>query len=257
MGFALLPQTDPFDIDSGIDSPTARGIATAVLRHAVALLARRHGRWEPLASAGVFLAGDLPLLVSCSHLFDAVAGLGDVGIALDAGEPLCLRSAQCRVLTDSRHDVLLVAIHGRAARRRLLDCADPLRFDRAFDDTGAGAIFVVGGFPYAQMRRVDGRVFARPAVFFARAQSAPAEVRMSYARTALRVDGAVIRAPALDGMSGAPIWAVRPEREARDSAGQMCHRVTLAGVQHAFRHDAYVRGTPIGVARALLRELRG
>jgi hypothetical protein len=140
----------------------------------------------------------------------------------------------------------------------LLASTVPLPLDRAFEGAGnGGAVFAVAGFPYAQMRRVGGRVFARPAVFFAREQSGSAEVRMTYARTALRVDGAVIRAPALDGMSGAPIWAVRAERGPHDGVDTLRHRVTLAGVQHAFRHDAYVRGAPIGVARTLLRELRG
>jgi hypothetical protein len=56
-----------------------------------------------------------------------------------------------------------------------------------------------------------------------------------------------VHAPALDGASGATLWALRTV------AADGRYVLQPAAVQSAFKHDAYMRGTPFGALRQLLR----
>ncbi|HEX4328630.1 MAG TPA: hypothetical protein VH105_17570, partial [Burkholderiales bacterium] len=64
---------------------------------------------------------------------------------------------------------------------------------------------------------------------------------------ALAGSGQWIHTPALEGMSGAGIWALSPGRDGR-------HHARLAAVQSAFMHGRYLRGYDAGAALPLLLE---
>jgi len=120
-----------------------------------------------------------------------------------------------------------------------------------FDSLGSEArahTYVLAGFPYAQMRRVGPTLHARPLVLFARGEMDDGQLKLSYRRIARRADGLEIHAPALDGVSGATLWAVVDE-------GSDAIECVLqpAAVQTSFKHDAYVRAEPVGGFFRLLR----
>jgi hypothetical protein len=114
-----------------------------------------------------------------------------------------------------------------------------------------GSQFVLAGYPYAQMRRCDGTLYARPLVVFARRLEDEPAPRVRYSYTARRIDGQLVHAPELDGVSGATLWSVTEERGALECVLQP------AGVQSAFLHGRYARGAPITAAREVLARLTG
>ena len=85
-------------------------------------------------------------------------------------------------------------------------------------------------------------------VLFARGEMDDGQLKLSYRRIARRADGLEIHAPALDGVSGATLWAVVDE-------GSDAIECVLqpAAVQTSFKHDAYVRAEPVGGFFRLLR----
>jgi hypothetical protein len=108
--------------------------------------------------------------------------------------------------------------------------------------------YVLAGWPYAQMRRIDHTVFARPLVVFAPPADeggSGSSLRVRYARVAQRCDGLHVHAPELDGVSGATLWALLDE-----AADDACV-LQPAAVQCAFKHDAYARAEPLAAARLL------
>jgi hypothetical protein len=273
--------TLPIDIDTGIAAARALAIAEALARRAVPLLAARNGRAEPLATAALYLhaspRGVVTLLVTCRHIFDAGVAVGDLGVPLgDAGAIFWLRSARVRVLEHPVCDLAVLAIgephaaallrrHWRAeplgaeAAGRARNGADGATHDAATNGAGEATIvarpsntYVIAGYPYAQMRRIDATVYARPVVLFARAAYVDqAELRLTYRHLAQRVDGTLIYAPELDGVSGATLWAVRD----LGGDGVAC-LLAPVGVQCAFKHSAYVRAEPWSALAALARHLR-
>jgi hypothetical protein len=108
-------------------------------------------------------------------------------------------------------------------------------------------VLVLAGYPYAQMRRIDEVVYARPLIVFAPPTGAGEGIFVRYARTARRIDGAHVHAPALDGASGATLWAVMA-----DGDGPQCV-LEPAAVQYAFKHDAYLRAEPFSEVVDLIR----
>lgn len=264
--------TDPLDIDTGVAPARARAIADALVRRAVPILARRDGRAEPLASGALFLLGPHVVLVTCRHIFDDAAGgvaLGDLGVPrVHSPGVLWLARTAARLIGDPQRDLVLIELAPGRVRDDLLQHWPPVPL--VIDDwvrPAAGALpalYALAGWPYAQMRRVDETVYARPVVFFAAlvavaADAAiavapddadhPPSLRVRYARVARRCDGVDVHSPELDGVSGALLWAVHDPADARDDA--MCV-LRPAAVQYAFKHGAYARAEPLAGAGALI-----
>jgi hypothetical protein len=240
------------DVDSGIAPPRARAITESLCRRIIALLVNRAGRAEPLASGCLYWSHGHLILLTCRHVFDEGAGLGDLALPLGgSGRLIALAALRARFVEHPVHDVAAIALCPQRARDALqrywfpvplqaLSASKPLTSDR----------LVVAGYPYAQMRRIDGIVYARPLVFFARwVGESAAILQTSYARTARRIDGVLVHAPELDGVSGATVWSVSEER------GEAGCVLLPAGVQFAFKHDGYVRGEPIVAAREMVARL--
>ena len=240
-------ETDPLDIDSGVGVRRARAISAALERVAVPILVLRNGRAEPLASGALYVFGACLLLLTCRHLFDQGASVGDLGLPLGAsGRILWLRAARPRVLVDPSADLAAVRIGCRLSAGQLRRHWHAAAFD-SLGSEQAARLYVLAGFPYSQMRRAGAVLHARPAVVFARGELADGQLRLSYGRTARRADGLEIHAPALDGVSGATLWAVVQE------SGSVACVLQPAAVQSSFKHDAYVKGEPIGGFSRLLR----
>jgi hypothetical protein len=239
--------TDPLDIDSGVGAVRARAIASALERVAVPILVLRNGRAEPLASGALYVFGTCVLLLTCRHLFDEGVGVGDLGLPLGgSGRILWLRSARARVLADPTADLAAIRIGCRLSAGLLRSAWRAEPFDSLGCDDQA-CMYVLAGFPYVQMLRVGAVLHARPAVVFARGELARGQLRVSYRRTARRADGLEIHAPALDGMSGAMLWAVI------EGAGPVDCVLQPAAVQSSFKHDAYVNAEPVGGFSRMVR----
>jgi len=242
--------TDPLDIDTGVAPARARAIAQALVRRAVPLLVNRHGRPEPLASAAVFRVDGRVVLMTCRHIFDDGAALGDLGVPrVRSPGVLWLRGAAARVIAHPQRDLALIELVPGRTRDALLAewPAVPLAAEQV-EHTPQPRCYVLAGWPYAQMRRIDQAVYARPLVFFAPlAEASDAALRVRYARVARRCDGLHVHAPELDGVSGATLWAVLDEADA-------C-LLQPAAVQCAFKHGAYARAEPLGAARALFAHM--
>jgi len=237
--------TTPIDIDTGVEPAIAHAVATALAAHAVPLLASRNGRVEPLASGVFYRSGQRLWLVTCRHVFDDGAVLGDLGIALPRpGRVRWLRQARPRLLVHPACDLAAITI-GAGELEREVRRTWPVLPLADFDDGPAHAL-VLAAWPYAQMQRVDDVLHARPLVVFARWLQSVDDVRGSYARTARRADGLPVHAPPLDGASGATLWALRTV------AADGRYLLQPAAVQCAFKHDAYMRGVPFGALRQLL-----
>jgi hypothetical protein len=241
-------ETEPLDFDSDVGPRRARQISAALQRVAVPVLHLRNGRAEPLASGALYVFGTSLLLLTCRHLFDDGASAGDLGLPIgDSGRILWLRSARPRVLVDPNADLAAIRIGCR-------HCVGLLRRHwRAapFDSLGSEArarTYVLAGFPYEQMRRVGGVLHARAVVVFARDEITDGQLKLTYRRIARRADGLEIHAPPLDGVSGATLWAVI------EGGGAIECVLQPAAVQSSFKHDAFVRGEPVGAFFRLLRE---
>lgn len=270
--------TEPLDIDTGVPPASARAIACALLRRAVPLMVRRDGRVEPLATATLYRIDGRVLLVTCRHIFDdGCATLDDLVIPLPQARQL-FWLARCgrRVLVHPQRDLALIELAPGAARDLLLrawqpvpmetkalDAIDAIDSLHALDATVADSarLFVLAGWPYAQMRRLDDTVYARPVVVFAgRCARAGAEaeagagLRLAYRRIARRTDGIDVHAPELDGVSGATVWEVC-NLQSGDASNAGCE-LRPAAIQCAFKHDAYARAELFGQARDLMERVR-
>ena len=237
--------TTPIDIDTGVEPAIARAVADALAAHAVPLVLRRDGRLEPLASGVFYRAGQRLWLATCRHVFDDGAVPGDVGIALPSlGRVRWLREARPRLLVHPELDLAAIGVGAGELERDVRRAWQVLPLAR-FDEAPTHALVLVA-YPYAQMRRVDAVLHARPIVVFARCLQAGDEVRASYSRTARRADGLAIHSPALDGASGATLWALRTV------AADGRYVLQPAAVQSAFKHDAYIRGAPFSALSQFL-----
>ncbi len=245
-------ETVPIDLDTGIAPDRAQAIAAALTRRALPLLRLLDGRPEPLASAALFRADGHWLVLTCRHLFETGAVLGDLGIPLGAsGRVLWLRDAAPRVIEHPVRDLAFILIgdgHAASVLARYWRPA-PLA-PEAF--ASGGELVVVAGYPYAQTRRENAIVYARPVVVFTRARQFGAEeLRAAYARVARRVDGIDIHTPPLDGVSGATCWAVSAAGDDREECV-----LRPAGVQVAFTHSREIRAEALAAAREMFERLR-
>jgi len=244
MAWQSIP-TVALDVDTGIAPARARAITEALYRRIVALLVIRDGRAEPLASACLYWSQGHLILITCRHVFDDGVNLGDVALPLgSSGRLVPLQALRARFVEHPGRDIAAIDLCPLRARDALQRHWFPVPLHAVNGAAVAmSARLVIAGYPYAQTRRVDGAVYARPLVFFARPIASSAVVlRASYARTALRVDGALVHAPALDGVSGATVWSIEDERDDIECL------LLPAGVQCAFKHDEYVRGEPMVAA---------
>jgi len=228
-----------------LEPAVAVAVAEALAAHAVPLVACRDGRVEPLASGVFYRAGQRLWLATCRHVFDDGVVLGDLGIALPKlGRVRWLRATRARLLVHPEHDLAAIRIGAGELERELQSAWEALPL-ADFDDAPAQAL-VLAAYPYAQMRRIDDVLHARPVVVFARWLQSTGDVRGSYARIARRADGLPVHAPPLDGASGATLWALRLA-----AAHGHC-LLQPAAVQFAFKHDAYMRGAPIAALRQMV-----
>ncbi|HTT13736.1 MAG TPA: hypothetical protein VMG60_22955 [Burkholderiaceae bacterium] len=253
MAWQSVP-TVALDVDSGIAPARAHAITEALYRRIIALLVNRRGRAEPLASACLYWSDGHLILLTCRHVFDDGVSLGDLALPLgDSGRLIALHALRARFVEHPGHDVAAIDLCPVRARDALQRHWFPVPLyvaNKARRPTSDR--LVIAGYPYAQMRRIDGAVYARPLVFFARPMASPvADVRAGYARTAMRIDGVLVHAPALDGVSGATVWSIEDERQDVECL------LWPAGVQCAFKHDEYVRGEPMAAAREVVARLVG
>jgi len=240
--------TEPLDIDSEVGAARARAIAAALERVAVPVLAMRSGRVEPLASGALYAYGGTLLLLTCRHLFDDGACVGDLGLPLgDTRRILWLRDARPLVLVDPAADLAAVRIGCRRSAGLLRSHWRTTALD-ALASVPRAQVYVLAGFPYSQMRRVGPVLHAKPVVVFARGEVENGQLRLNYRRIARRADGGQIHAPPLDGVSGATLWALIV------SGGDSVEcELQPAAVQSSFKHDAYVRADMPGDFSRLLR----
>jgi hypothetical protein len=241
--------TQALDLDAGVAAARACAVAEALWRRIVPLLVVHAGRLEPLASGVLYEHRGRVLIATCAHVFDAGVPLGDLAVPLgDSGRLMFLRTTRARLLLHASADVALVAIDDAAASERLR-AAWRTHALVTVADPDAASLYVIAGYPYAQMRRVDGVLYARPLVAFARALDAQAPL-LGYPRFARRADGIDVHAPELDGVSGATLWRVQ-----EGSAEGVDCVLHAGGVQVAFKPGAYARGAPFGALRELAERL--
>lgn len=243
--------TVALDVDTDIAPARARAITDALCRRIVALLVRRDGRVEPLATGCLYWSIGHLVLVTCRHAFDDGVALGDVVLPLgESGRLVPLTELRARFIEHPEHDLAAIDLDPRKARHALQRHWFPVPLDPLASSKATATRLVIAGYPYAQMRRVDGAVVARPVVVFTRPVDAgPAGWHAQYGRTARRIDGQQIHAPALDGVSGATVWAIEDEVD-----GVACV-LRPAGVQCAFKHDRYVRGESMAAAHDVVARL--
>lgn len=240
-------ETVPFRVGANVGPQRAAAIRDALLRRAVPLSRLVDGRLEPLATASLIRDGADHAMLTAAHVLEQ-ANLGDLVIPLPREQRLMLlRSTRVRVVAHPQLDIALVWFADRAVSERL--CANwiacPLR-QWCGRTERAVALYAIAGYPAANARRAEGRVYVKPVVLFTVALDAG---RYAYARTASRVDGLEIHTPELDGVSGATVWAVEPE-----GSDEVACVLRPAAIQVAFQHGRHLRGEPIlGAADLLAR----
>ncbi len=273
--------TDPLGIDADVAPARARAIADALVRRTVPLLVLHDGRAEPRASGVLFRIDGRVLLVTCRHLFERddarpgerALGLGDLALPRSRGfGVLPLRHMASRVLAHPQRDLALIDLAPGRGRDELLQhwpavplSAEALDAGEAAGPGRAPVLYALAGWPYAQMRRIESIVYARPVVVLAPsadsgatagAGDAVAGLRIRYARIARRIDGdggIHVHSPELDGVSGATLWAVI---DAALDGNEVDCLLQPAAVQSAFKPGAYARAEPLQAARWLLDRLR-
>ena len=246
----IAVETIPIRIHGRISPERAHAVREALLPRVFPVVRIIDGRVEPLATASLVADGETHALLTAAHAFDS-ATVGDLAVPLpNDGTWAFLRSTRCRVFVHPERDIALVTLEDPAFVRRL--CANwkavpatHLHADPEVDRRTS--LYVLAGYPASQSRRVDGAVYMKPVVVFTGALD---DERLSYARTAERVDGLAIHTPELDGVSGALVWAVQD-----DTCGVEC-LLRAASVQVAFAHGQHVRTESLAPARRLLERLR-
>jgi hypothetical protein len=236
--------TIPIRVNANIAPARADAIRAALLKRAVPLSRVADGRLEPLATAGLVAEGRRIGLLTAAHIFECVSA-GDLAIPLPRDRDVALlRSARVRIVMHTVSDLAVVWIADEALARRLAANWEPSPLQQWSADAPAAATYVVAGYPSANVRRIDGWIYAKPVVLF----TAPIDsARFAYARTAERTDGLMIHTPELDGVSGATVWGVTDEGD----DGVSCV-LRPAAVQVAFLHGRHLRAERMADAIELL-----
>lgn len=236
--------TIPFRVNASVAPGRAEAIRAALLRRAVPLSRMVDGRLEPLATAGLVVDGRRIGLLTAAHVFEGVS-TGDLAIPLPRDrEVALLRSARVRVVVHAVSDLAVIWIDEALARRLNANWQPSPWPQRRVADEPAAETYVVAGYPAANIRRIDGWIYAKPVVLFTAAIDS---ARFAYARTAERTDGLMIYTPELDGVSGATVWGVTDEGD----DGVSCV-LRPAAVQVAFVHGRHLRAERMADAVELL-----
>lgn len=229
----------PIAVDTRVEPARAAAIRDALLSRVVPIAGIVDGRAEPRGTGALVRRGQRIWLITAAHVLDGIA-VGDLAIPSARGGAWMTLGRRPRVLVHPRGDVALVSIAGEDAMHGwvAIDSADLLsRVNRAEHH-------VIAGYPSAQMLRMDGVLVVKPVVLFTRAIEVGSYV---YSRLAERMDGVTIHSPALDGLSGAIVWAVESVR-----GGAADCTLIPCGIQVAFRHNAHVRSESIALTHELL-----
>jgi hypothetical protein len=235
--------TSPIRVNASVAPARADAIRSALLRRAVPLSRIVDGRLEPLATAALVIDGRRTGLLTAAHIFQCVSA-GDIAIPLPHDRAVALlRAARVRVVIHAVSDLAVLWIDDALARRLAANWeACPVSQWQA--DEAAVATYVVAGYPSANVRRIDGWIYAKPVVLFTAQIDGAC---FAYARTAERTDGLLIHTPELDGVSGATVWGVSEESD----DGVSC-LLRPAAVQVAFQHGRHLRTEPMANAVELL-----
>jgi hypothetical protein len=317
---------DTTPIFAGCMVPPARAAAVraALQKRIVPLLVTRQCRLEPLATGALCTDSGRTFLLTCRHALDDGVALDDLAVPLVDSRVLWLRHAHPRAFVHPLHDLALIELRGGVARSLAQHYrAVPLAADdidergessaksndarqikaiwpassRTSGSHGArGArIGVLAGFPYAQMRRVDGVLYARPLVAFVSLRtdlsttpsngSSSDRLMSSNIAEKFPIDRAdrngaaagerdVARNPSADVFIAYPRIAVRadgveinaPELDGLsgatlwtvhdESADGIGCVLRASGVQVAFKPGAYARAEPLAALRDLLEHVR-
>lgn len=242
-------ETLPICIGDAVPRAQADAVSAALLTRVLPLARLANGRAEPFATASLIAEGATLALLTAAHVFEHAA-IGDLAVPLPReGDWACLRSIRTRVLVHPARDIVLVTLDDCALVRRLRSnwTAVPAGHLQSEARSAGQRVYVVVGYPLAQVRRIEGAVCMKPVVVFTRAIDGE---RYGYARVAERVDGLEIHTPELDGVSGGLVWEVDD-----DSADFGC-LLRAASMQVAFAHGRHLRAEPIAAARALVSRLR-
>ncbi len=105
----------------------------------------------------------------------------------------------------------------------------------------------VAGYPAALSRQHQEWLVAKRLLLITGELLAPPvpaagrDLLLAYGRVAPRTDGTEIHTPALEGVSGAAVWAVCRQNDLR--------MLMIVGVQSSFRHSTYLRAHRVDAAR--------
>jgi hypothetical protein len=233
----------PIAVDTPIEPTRAAAVRDALLARVVPIAGLVDGRPEPRGTGALLRYGREVWLVTAAHVLDGVA-VGDLAVPSRPGSGVWVTLSRCRtrVLAHPHGDVALISVADSAALRGWI----AIDGHSLLSPPHRAVQHVIAGYPYAQMRRVDGVLYARPIVVFTRVIASGTYV---YSRLAERVDGVTIHAPPLDGVSGALVWAIQSQNDRTPDC-----TLVPCGVQVAFRHDAHVRSESIALTRELLAQ---
>jgi hypothetical protein len=223
---------------------------------AIPVIVHDYHRAAILGNATLITHRGRPWLLTAAHLLDYAPRCGNWLVpAREDGALLPLEGA--RVRRAAHLDVALIELRHLDALPRILHGRRPLPIDAAAvpHRPGHEAVYAVSGFPAAWSQFERGWLAARRlTVLTCRSRQARQRARhdrvYDYGHVALAGSGQWIHTPALEGMSGAGIWALSTDREGRQHA-------RLAAVQSAFLHSRYLRGHDARAALPLLLEERG
>lgn len=219
------------------------------------IIVHDHLRAGVLGTATLLQGEGGPVFLTAAHLFDHGVRLGNLLLPTVEGHGLVplagARLTRCKAadiallrLTDARAARALVAGRGMAPALRRRD-------ERRLRSRRRKGVVLVSGFPAAMSRFERGWLAARRFTVLTHATSAQpgacgTDRWFEFGRTAWRDDGAAVRTPELEGMSGAGIWMLE--------TGASAPRLRLGAVQSAYMHGRYLRGHDIGAAADLFAD---
>ncbi len=316
--------TIPIFLACRVPPARAAAVRAALQRRIVPLLVARQCRLEPLATGALCTDSGRTFLLTCRHALDEGVALDDLVVPLSDSRVLWLRDAHPRAFVHPLRDLALIELRGGVARllaqhyravplaaggidecgasratnndARQVKAIRPLSArTRGTGGAGGARIAVLAGFPYAQMRRVDGVLYARPLVAFvslptdsspAQSSGSSADISLStngveaFSTDRARRQGAATSERGVRRDRAADVYLVYP-RIAMRADGVEIHAPELdgvsgamlwtvhdesadgigcvlraSGVQVAFKPGAYARAEPLMALRELLQRVR-
>ncbi len=310
---------DTTPIFAGCIVPPARAAAirAALQKRIVPLLVARQCRLEPLATGALCTDSGRTFLLTCRHALDEGVALDDLAVPLVDSRVLWLRHAHPRVFVHPLRDLALIELRGRVASSlaehyravplpgeaiderdaSFANSRDARQFKASARASGTqdARIAVLAGFPYAQMRRHDGVLYARPLVAFVSLQAdfSQAHSRRSFANPLLpdnlleefsidhaAPNGAATRERDVKPHRSGDVYFAYPRIAVRadgveihapeldgvsgatlwtvhdESADGIGCVLRISGVQVAFKPGAYARAEPLAALQDLLEHVR-